>query len=266
MRFFSEGSRDPSRSREDGVIIRYKDKSISSDAVLRHLALTGQVRPLLFEIIKSREAALKARELGLEVSVEQLQDFADAFRAANGLYTAQETYGFLRDNGLNDEAFENFCEASILTSLLRDHLGDESKVREYFVTHRAQFDRARISVITAANSDLANEIKLQIEEEELDFAGAAAKYSLDPASKDAGGHVGLVPRQAFTPEVSAKVFNADANDLLGPFDAWGAFQLILVHEVQRAELSPELQEVIKDSILNEWAERWIRDGVRISDA
>jgi parvulin-like peptidyl-prolyl isomerase len=245
------------------VIIHYKDKSISSDAVLKHLVLTGHVRPLLFEIIKSREAALKARELGLEASDEQLQDFADAFRAANGLYTAQETYGFLSENGLSDEDFENFCEASILTSQLRDHLGEDNKVREYFITHRAQFDRARISVITTANADLADEIKLQIEEEELDFAGAAVKYSLDPAGKQAGGHVGLVPRQAFAPEVSAKVFNADTNDLLGPFEAGDAFQLVLVHEVQRAELSPELQEVIKDAILNEWAERWIRDGIRI---
>ncbi len=245
------------------MIINYRQGRLAPDDVVTHLALTGGAGPVLFEIVKRREAAQKARELNLAVTDEELQKAADAYRAANSLYSAQETYDFFRRNGLSDEDFERFLEDSVLTDLLRDHLADENKVREYFINHRSQYDRALISVIVVAGEELANEIKLQVEEDEVDFASAAGKYSLDDATKQAGGRIGLVSRGAFPPDVSAKVFNAAAGELVGPFDAGGAFQLIQVHEVRRAELTANLQELIKDTILDEWARRLIGDDLVI---
>ena len=73
--------------------IKYGNQSLNEGDVLKHLALTGQARPLSFEIIKNRELDQKAREMNLQASDQQLQQFADAYRAANGLYSAQEDIG-----------------------------------------------------------------------------------------------------------------------------------------------------------------------------
>ena len=75
--------------------------------------------------------------------------------------------------------------------------------------------------------------------------------------------MGLVPRQALPSEVSAKVFNAAPDELLGPFEIAGSFQIIQVHEVRRAELTPEMQEIIKDNILDEWAQQAIGGDISI---
>jgi peptidylprolyl isomerase len=238
---------------------------MTTDEFLKNQLLTGGARPLILETLKQRVAAEKARELGMEVSDEELQSFADAFRAANGLHSAEETYAFFSGNGLSDEDFERFCEETVLSGRLRDHLGTEAKIQEYFINNRARFDRALVSSIVVARQELAQEILLQLEEEEVEFAQAAAKHSLDQAGRYAGGRVGLIGRQALPPEVSAKVFNASPGEVLGPFEMGGTFHLFRVHEVRRAELDRELQEQIKDDILEEWARRRIGDAVSIGD-
>ncbi|MBW2060995.1 MAG: peptidylprolyl isomerase [Deltaproteobacteria bacterium] len=245
--------------------IVYSHDAVTPEEVIKFLSLTRQSGPLFREIIKNKEVIKKAEELNLEVSDEQLQDFSDNFRKICGLYTVEETIDFFENNGLTEDDFEAFCEASLLTTAVKEHLAPKSKIEEYFVNHRSELDLARISSIMVKDENLANEIVLQVTEEDEDFHALARRHSLDEKTKYAGGYLGYVSRDMLWPEMAAKAFNAAEGDLVGPFPIEDFFQLILIEELRKAELNEELREVIKQRIFDEWASQFFQEGIKITD-
>jgi hypothetical protein len=244
--------------------IVYSHDRITPEEVIRFLALTGQGEAIFSEIIKTKEAVKKARDLQMEVSETELQHFADNFRALRGLYSAEEMLAFLENATLTEDDFTTFCESSVLTVALIDRLADEKKIEEYFVHHRSEFDFARISIIVVEEMNLASEIVMQVTEEGENFHTLARKHSRDQVTKHAGGYVGWISREFFPQEVNAKMFSASPGDLIGPLEKDGTFQLILVEEVRRATLDRDVRETIRERIFQEWASNYLKKGIRIT--
>lgn len=244
--------------------IIYPKDTITPEEIVKFLALSGQSASLIVEMVKNKELLKKAKELNIGVPVDELQKFADSYRTANNLYSSEETVNFLKNNGLSEEDFEQFCELNLMISAVKDRLADENKINEYFVNNRSALDRARISMIAVADENLANEILMEVTEEDADFHALARKHSIDERTKFAGGYIGWISRQALSPDASAKIFNAEAGEVLGPFPVEKNFQLILVEEVERAEMNDNLKDVIKERIFDEWAFQFYRDGIKIS--
>lgn len=226
---------------------------LESDEVVKFMAFAGQSDPLFREIITRREAVKKAGELKIVATEEEMQEFADRFRLARGLSSSKDTFDFLGQNGLTEDDFIEYCETMVLTQKLKDHLANESKIREYFINNRSEFDLVRVSTITVKDEGLAGEIVLQVTEEGADFHALARKYSQDEDTKRAGGFIGLLSRRQFAPDIAAKVFNAAAGEVAGPFPGNGSWRLIYVEERIRAELNVRLKELIKERIFEEWA-------------
>jgi parvulin-like peptidyl-prolyl isomerase len=246
------------------VEIKYSNGTIIPEDIVKFLALTGQAEAILKDVIKFREAKKKAAELGLKIQDEKLQEFADNFRKIYGLITAEDTYSFLNRKGLTEDDFEQFCETSLLVMSLKDNLSDETRIEEYFLNNRSDFDRSRISMIIVKDEGLANEIVMQVSEEGEDFHMLARKHSIDMVTKYAGGYVGAINRRMLDQGTAAKVFNASPGDLLGPFRQEGFFQLILVEDIKKAELDNVVVEMIKERILEEWFSYIMLGGVEIS--
>ncbi len=243
--------------------IRYTGGTISPEEVVQFLVLMGQADVVLAEIAKRKEVLKRAKEMGISVSDEELQNMADDYRRLRGLFSAREMEDFLARAGVTEEEFEAFCEASAMLAAVREAMGTDKRVEEHFVNNRAALDRARISALVVADRALADEILIQVAEEGEDFHSLARKYSLDEATRYAGGYVGVVSRQMISTDLAAKVFNATPGQVLGPFEKDGLFQLILVEDIRKAELVQETREVILDEILQEWCAQFLRDGFTV---
>lgn len=243
--------------------ITYSNDTIMPEDVIRFISLNGQFYNIYNQIIIHKEVVKKAMELGVNISDEQLQQFADNYRSLKGLHSAHEMLSFLEDFGLTEDDFEAFCESSLLIAELKDRLADEKQIEEYFITNRLDFDSARISILITDEEALANEIIMQVSEEDEDFHVLARRYSLDNATKHYGGYVGSVTRNMLPSEISAKVFNAGANELVGPFHQDKHYQLIWVEEIIKPELDENIKSDIKERIFLQWVSQFLKDGVKV---
>lgn len=243
--------------------IVYAHGIIAPDEVIMFLALSGQADAVFKEVIKMKEVMKRAKELSIAVSGEELQKVADSFRAARGLLSAEETLQFFKDIGVSADDFEWFCESSLAAARLKDHLVGENEIAEYFINNRYHFDLARISVALVRNAAVASEIIMQVKEDGEDFHALARQYSMDEATRYAGGYAGLITRNMLPAGISAKLFNATAGDLIGPLKKGEFFQVILVEEVIRAELTDEVKELITERIFEEWISQFLKGGVKI---
>jgi len=242
--------------------IQYSHGCFNARELIKHLNLTGQGDTVYYELIISREIIKKAQELELKVSTDDIQTCVDNYRVARRLHSAEDTLQFLSRAGLTVEELEQFCDTALLTDAVKDHLADAAKVENYFVNHRSEFDLARISRIVVETENLAREISMQVSEDGEDFHALARMHSVDDTSRYSGGYEGLVSRSAFTPDVSSKVFNAQANDVLGPFKVDKGFLCILLEELIKPELDDRLKGLVREKIFKDWASQFMKAGIQ----
>jgi len=180
--------------------ISYSEGAIRPEEVIHYLVLNGQANAVFREIIRNKEVTQKARQLNIEASDEELQQYANTFRLLNGRHSAEETLRFLKNSGLTEDDFEAFCEASLLTSKLKDHFGEEEKIAEYFVNNRSEFESVEVSGIQVEKESLAEEIMIQVQDEGEDFHALARKYSTDEAPNTQGVIWEQSPEACFLPK------------------------------------------------------------------
>ncbi|MHB9029037.1 MAG: peptidylprolyl isomerase [Candidatus Latescibacterota bacterium] len=242
--------------------IVYTQGSLTAENVLKFMFLSGGADSVMRDCIVRQEALREGKKLGIVISDEMLQSVADEYRIVRGLHYSQDMVNYLKGKGLSVEEFERFCEESVMLTLLRERLADGESIKKYFLNHRSRFDRARLSIITVEEENLAQELFMRMSEDGEDFHALARQYSIDEY-RNAGGYLGLVRRGSLSPDMDAKIFNAPAGDILGPFPDSERFHLFLVEEIVKAELNEKVAEEIKVLIFNEWAARFQQTGVRV---
>ncbi len=118
-------------------------------------------------------------------------------------------------------------------------------------------------MIVVKKESLADEIAMQVTEDGEGFHSLARRHSIDETTRHYRGHLGSITRKMLSPDISAKVFNTNPGDLLGPFKKDEYIQLILVEEVIKAELTDNVKEAIKERIFEQGASRFYEDGIRV---
>ncbi|NOY81802.1 MAG: hypothetical protein GXP31_12470 [Kiritimatiellaeota bacterium] len=243
---------------------KYARGSVTSEDLIGLLVFSGRMDALLKEAIERREVRRKAMELDIRASDEELQAAADRLRKELGLVRADVTMAFLTGFGLTVEDLQEYCEFEALREKVRERLTPEAKINEYFLNYRADFDRATISIITVDSEELARELIMRVVEDGEDFHELASEYSLDEGTRENGGRVGAVPRSAYSPEVSAKIFNADPGDVVGPFSLGDRSLLILVEKVEKGGLTDEARTAVRDRIYQDWLHAFLRAGISVA--
>jgi parvulin-like peptidyl-prolyl isomerase len=127
----------------------------------------------------------------------------------------------------------------------------------WVVQHSTEFDSAVLSELMVEQEDLAAELLLQIREEGAEFSDLVQRYSIAP-SREKGGLIGEVRRNAMNAVTSAAVFAASTGDVVGPFPHQKQARLLEVHASRRAELTPDVRSEIEQMLWRDWLDRQIR--------
>ncbi len=238
----------------------FQGLAFAHEEVCKSLAFHGGWDDVLLDALRLRCLAEWAQQIAVTVTDEDVQEFADSYRAANDLYEAQEMAEFLRRTGLTEDDFAEYSYSQALRQAVREHLGDAETVHSYFMAHTGRFDRARISRIVVNDQELANELRMRIIEDGEDFHKLARKYSREEETRFSGGYVGLVRREDLEREASARVFASEQGAIVGPLVQDEQFHLILVEELLKAHLDKNIEEEIKDRLVAEWEISMLRGG------
>ena len=211
----------------------------------------------LQEAINAAIIRQEAARLAIEVSDEELQSAADEFRAAHELYDVASTDAWLAARRLTFEDWEAFIEGNALRQKLCDTITAD-KIEQHFAVNKLAFDAAELSRLVVSDEDIARELRAQIIEEGADFHSLARTYSIDAATRLAGGYAGKVKRADMEAAVESSVFGARPGNVVGPFKLEDGWHLIKVELLHRANLDDALRETIKAEVFAQWLEERLR--------
>jgi parvulin-like peptidyl-prolyl isomerase len=238
------------------AVVTLGDVSLSAHDLCRRLHQRRRLVPLLRKAVVEEFLLFQAKQAGLSVSNEELQQAADRFRQRHGLSGAEPTQQWLARESLSVEDFEAGLERDLLIEKLKEHLTHE-RIAGHFSAHRDRYARARLRQIVVASEGQARELLAQLTDEGAAFADLASRHAGDgPARQTGASHV--VQRHALPGAVAAAIFAARPGGVVGPLATPQGFCLFLVEEL----LPPELDAETTAAIRRELFDAWLGDRLR----
>ena len=192
-----------------------------------------------------------AAERRLTVTEAEIQAEGDNFRFQKRLEKAADTLGWLADQMISVEEWEEGIRDRLLAQKLSDALFAK-EVEKFFAQNRLDFDQISLYQIVVPYERVAKELYYQIEEQEISFYEAAHLYDLDDRRRQNCGYEGKIYRSSLKPEVAAAIFSAKLGKIVGPLKTEQGYHLFLVEDFIRAELTKEVQREIKEKMFQQW--------------
>jgi peptidylprolyl isomerase len=230
--------------------------TLSPAECLLFLRRRGTLRTIVVRALAEKAIREAARDSGLTVSDEELQQVANRFRRQHGLGSADRTHTWLTQYGRTALDFEAALEHDLLTEKLRDHL-TRDRIADHFAVHRDDYARACLRLLVVPGNDLARELLSQLRDDGRDFADLARQHS-HHASRAAGGSLGTVWRTQCSSAVAEAVSAARPGDIIGPLATPEGYHLLLIEETRPPELDAETTALIRQELF----ERWLGDKLK----
>ncbi|MBA2962070.1 MULTISPECIES: peptidylprolyl isomerase [Ramlibacter] len=235
------------------TILKIDGQAISDAELLQTLKLTGQFQQLVEQFTSDRITVLAARKQGLRVSDEEIQERADQFRRVRGLHRASDTNKYLDARGIGLEEFQAFITDSLYREKMMERVCSDEAVRGFFKLNSPRFDSIEVSHIVVDSEGKAKEVVSVLRDDPDSFEEMAREHSIAD-TRERGGLIGKVLRGALRGEVEAKVFNAAAGEVLGPFASSDGttFEVFRVNTKHPASLDDDTATEVRRQLRQDW--------------
>ncbi|MDY6837284.1 MAG: peptidylprolyl isomerase [Thermodesulfobacteriota bacterium] len=241
--------------------IKINDEVVSAEQFINILKMSNEFPLLAEKVIRDKITVQEAKKKGISVSTEEVQQEADDFRRVAALHRAKDTQEWMDQRGLTLDEFEIFVTERIYKKKMVETITSEQSIEEYFKLNSPKFDSADIRHIVVDSEAKAKELMSLLSEDPEGFGELAKEHSLDNETRKTGGQIGGLRRGVLPDEVSAKVFNASAGDVVGPLELGDGYfyEIIQVTAVNPASLDDSTKEEIGELLYNDWLEARLQE-------
>ncbi|RZI42848.1 peptidylprolyl isomerase [Herbaspirillum sp. HC18] len=235
------------------AIVRIDDEIVSTEDFVRTLKLTGQFESLIEQLVRDKLTVRAAKKHGVKVSPEDIQERADNFRRVQGLHRAADMNNYLNAMGVTLDEFEAFVTDSLYQEKMMAEVCDDKAVEKYFKLNSPRFDSIEVSHILLDAEGKAKEMISYLRDDPDSFEDMAREHSIAD-TREQGGLIGTVLRGSLKTDIEAKVFNAQAGDLLGPFPSADRsfFEIFKVNAKHPAVLDDETAAEVRRRLREDW--------------
>ncbi|MGN6317139.1 peptidylprolyl isomerase [Trinickia sp.] len=235
------------------AIVRIDDEVVDTDDFIRALKLNGQFENLVEQQVRERLTVIAAKKLGVRVSTEEIQARADQFRRVRGLHRAADMNRFLDAFGVSLDEFEAYVTDTLYQEKMLAEITSDDAVQAYFTLNSPKFDCVEVSHIVLEGEGQAKEMMSVLADDPDSFADMAREHSIAD-TRERGGVIGKVLRGSLKTDIEAKVFNARAGDLIGPFAApdGSFYEIFSVTAKCPATLDADVASEVRRILREEW--------------
>ena len=236
------------------VLVKLNDEEITSDFLIKYLKISGQFEEIMEKLLSERITVHIAHDKGITVSDEDIQEHIDRLRRILGLHRAKDTIEYIESLGFTVDEYGEYIREDLMRNKMLNIVCSERNIEEYFNLNSPKFDTVQLRHILVTSEGQARELVALLEDDPESFDDMAREHSLAMDTARSGGSLGPVTRGVLSEELEAKVFNAAAGDILGPFESGEGltFEIFKVDEKRDAELNTKTSDAIALILQGEW--------------
>lgn len=235
-------------------LVKLNDESITTEYLIKYLKFNDEFEDMMEKILSDRIMVHIARQKNVSVTDEELQERIDQLRRVQGLHRAKDTLDYIESLGFTVDEFGDYIRDELLKAKMLDIVCSDAAVSDYFKLNSPQFDTLELRHILVDSEGKARELIAILEDDPDSFEAMAMELSLSADTAKSGGSLGTVMRGMLADELEAKVFNASAGDILGPYASGDSltFEIFRVDNKQNAELNAKTIDSIKTTLRRDW--------------
>ncbi|MBB3108655.1 parvulin-like peptidyl-prolyl isomerase [Paenibacillus phyllosphaerae] len=188
-----------------------------------------------------------ADELNVRATQEELMAELTKFRKGRQLFTAAKTNAWLLQHGMSVSDALELLRPVVLAAKLAETVITDETIERYFHEHLPSFEEVELSRLLVQEYGEAQELYFRLEEGE-EFFRLARMFSLDEATRMAGGYAGISSRSELALEVAALLLGASAGEVAGPIETKAGYWLVRLEALYPAELTDEVRETIRQQL------------------
>jgi parvulin-like peptidyl-prolyl isomerase len=235
-------------------LAKIDDELVTGDDFIKFLKFNGKFNALLEDFLGHKLTVHVAQKSGVNVTEDETQKRADQYRRIFGLHRSKDMLEHLEELGVSLEEFGRSLEENIIHETIISDIQSEQAVEDYFTLNSPKYESVELSSILIDSEGKTQEIMALLEDDPDCFAELAKEHSVAADAVENGGSLGKVYRDTLVSEIEAKVFNAKAGDILGPFtdDDEFVFEIFLVTKKYPAECDAEIKKKIQKLLYDNW--------------
>lgn len=235
----------PSNMKE---FFKINEQGITSDNIISLLAQYQILPQLIKEIILDQQ--IKEINISPQETALCQKQFMEKYH-----FNHVQLQEWLQKKKLTLSEFE----AIVVKPLKIEKLKQEkfkNTVESYFLKRKPQLDQVAYSLIRLKDQNLAQELYFRIEENEQTFEQVAREYS-QGAEANTGGFIDLTPLSVPHPYIAEILSTAKIGQLIPPIfiNQWWVILRL------EKKVSAQLNEQIKQQLMNEQYENWLQSLV-----
>lgn len=244
----------------DTVVVRMGKKEVTWRDLLSSLALEGELERWRGKAVESVAVLAWAEELSISVTPAELQHLFDRWRSDRGLHQAQTMERWLKERELTLDDLDLRLEAALLAEKIRARLAATDAERA-FREQGVAMDGVVLRHLEVRTEELAREVAAQIRENELSFAQAARRHSVDGRALRSAGFIGLARRKELPADLHPRLFGAAPGSVVGPVRTErGTWRLYQVEELVPAELDDHTRAEVASGLFEDRLKRRVEQA------
>lgn len=222
---------------------------------------------LLAQLVRRAVLTPHARELGIEISDEQVQEQLDAIQADFPSTSAFEEA--LKEQGLDVPTLRELVGDRLLEEAVRDEVTAEvgptdEEVAAYYEDNIDDYRQVEVWHILVNRSNRADRIADRLRSVPADqlkstFERLARRFSLDEGSAASGGYLGFTQPEQFVDEFAEAVRTLEVGEISDPVQTEFGHHVVhvsarrtLSFEEVESQIAQTLGGPIRDEAFNEW--------------
>lgn len=224
---------------------------------LKYLQASGKLQGFLGDILRQYvlDQELSTRE-DLDINSAVIEQAVIDFRLQQQLTDPAVFQDWLNRNGSDYATFHNQITSNFKSEKLKS-LITEPKLQEYFIERKVFLDRVVLSRIIVENQEIADELRIQIQEG-ASFEQLAQEHSIAD-DRISNGMMGPVSRGTMPDAIRAAIDSANPGDVVGPIEIEKRWALFRVEQVMPATLD---NAQLKQALQSELFERWLAEKIQ----
>ncbi|NLG18995.1 MAG: hypothetical protein GX556_16845 [Fibrobacter sp.] len=238
------------------VLFKINGTEITENDVIIRLKNKGEYKKALVEVIELTALKQVAAEQGVSVTADELQSYSEKKRQELGLFSVAETEKYFTNIGINVDQWAEHLENELLESKAKDKLFTDNDVNQYYEQNKLLYSVVSLSRIVVEDQDTAEEIVSQAGEGE-DFSELARDNSIDSATAEKGGYLGVIKRGTLPPDIENRIFASSKDSIVGPFKENGRFTVYKINEQSVDKLDEKLRKEILDGLYAYWKQNFM---------
>lgn len=188
-----------------------KQDSIDFDTEEGQFILSTTKHSIIEDLIKNKLIKQQMKKMNIEVTE---QDIINRIKILKKSFPSEKLFlETLADEGINEQELHQGIREQVIVQKIKEELTKKIEISERevnsFLKHNKEFSSSRrriqLSQIITASKDDAETVAAKLKSGES-FMNLAAKYSIDPVSKDSGGNIGFIEEGTLEPDVEEVIF------------------------------------------------------------